>query len=199
MIRLARATLLALVLAAPAAVPAQHGAGSAAPSRTAPREASQYDFLVGEWELEVRVPASGLAQRLHGAPKLVGTWKAWRALDGWGIEDELRITDAAGNPSGFTQSVRVYDAAARRWTISSLDVYSARFATVTAEWRDGAMHLTSKGTDRDGKPYLSRTRIYDITPTSFRLQQDRSFDDGRKWSEGTLRIEAKRTAATAAR
>lgn len=194
MIRLARATTLALLLVTPAATRAQHGGGQGAPSRTAPREASQFDFLVGEWELDVRVPASGLAQRLHGVPKLVGTWKAWRALDGWGIEDELRITDAAGNPSGFTRSVRVYDAVAKRWAISSLDVYGARFTSVTAVWRDGAMHLTSRGTDRDGKAYVSRTRLYDITPTTFRFQQDRSFDDGKSWTEGTLRIQAKRTA-----
>jgi hypothetical protein len=95
--------------------------------------------------------------------------------------------------------VRVYNAANRSWTVSSLDVYGARFNTLTAEWRDGAMHITSKGTDPEGRAYVSRTRIFDITPNSFRLQQDRSYDEGKKWTEGTLRIEAKRTAAAAPR
>ncbi|MDB4899528.1 MAG: hypothetical protein JWN53_1336, partial [Gemmatimonadetes bacterium] len=43
--------LVAVGLAAPFAVRAQHGAASAPSATRAPREASQYDFLLGEWEL----------------------------------------------------------------------------------------------------------------------------------------------------
>jgi hypothetical protein len=158
----------------------------------APAEAKQFDFLVGEWEVVVRPKASGLAQRIHGSPRILGTWKAWRALDGWGIEDDLKLMDGSGNPTTLSHSVRVYDATARRWSQTSLDVYRGRFTTATAEWRDAEMVLTSRGTDQEGKPFVTRTRYYDITATSFKFQQDRSYDDGRTWDEAVLRIEAKR-------
>ncbi|HEU5217899.1 MAG TPA: hypothetical protein VFU23_04530, partial [Gemmatimonadales bacterium] len=184
---------------APSAGFAQHGGVRAAPAPTVPPEAKQYDYLIGQWELIVKLPPQGLAQRIHGVPKLAGTWKAWRAFDGFGIEDELSITDAAGNPVGLNHSLRIYDRAARQWSITGLDVYRAKFLPATAEWKDGAMNQTSRGVDPDGKPYLSRTRIYDITPTTFRFKQDRSYDEGKSWTEGTLVIEARRVSAVAPR
>ena len=193
--------VLAAIAAAPAAAAGQHAGGSPAPasspSTVAPREASQFEFLVGQWQLEVRPAVSSLAARIHGVPKLVGTWKAWRAFDGFGVEDELRIVDESGNPKTLAHAVRVYDPSARRWTTSTLDVYRATFVASTAEWAEGQMTVTSRGTDKDGKPFVTRTRFSDITPTSFRFVQERSRDDG-TWTE-TLRIQAKRTAPTAAR
>jgi len=181
-----------------AAVAAQRG--SPAPSVSSPPgQAAQFDFLVGQWSLVVSPAVSGLAARLHGAPRLSGTWKAWRALDGWGIEDELRITDHAGNPRAYTHAVRVYDASAQHWNGSSLDVYRGAFTSSTAEWKDAQMVVTSRGTDVDGRAYLARVRYYDISPATFRFQQDRSFDDGRSWTEAVLRIEARREPPTAPR
>ena len=190
--------VLAAIAAAPLAAAAQHAGGSPAPSTVAPREASQFDFLVGQWQLEVRPAVSSLAARIHGVPKLVGTWKAWRAFDGFGVEDELRISDEPGNPKTLAHAARVYDPAARRWTMSTLDVYRATFVASTAEWAESQMTATSRGTDKEGKPFVTRARFSDITPTSFRFVQERSTDDGRTWTE-TLRIQAKRTAPTAAR
>lgn len=197
--RRAALALFATILS-PIPALAQHGGGSAqAPATTAPKEASQFEFLIGEWELTVKVPAPNLAARIHGMPTLTGTWKAWRALDGWGIEDELRITDAAGNPRALTHTVRVFDPASSKWNVSGLDVYRSRFSAATAEWKQGEMHLTGAGTGVDGKPYQSRTRIHAITPTSFKFQQDRSTDQGKSWIEGALRIEARRVSNSATR
>lgn len=188
--------LALLVAAAPAA--AQHG--HAAPvSYTAPAEASQFQFLVGQWELVAAPYVPGLAARIHGTPKFPGTWKVWRVLDGWGIEDEIRLTDESGNPRALSHCVRIYDAQTRRWKLSSVDAYRASFHISTAEWRDGEMHGNGEGTDAEARAYVSRTRFYAITPTSFRFQQDRSYDDGKTWTEGFLKIEAKRVAATAPR
>lgn len=181
-----------MVVVSPLAAIAQHPAGAPAPVSVAPREASQFDFLVGQWELTVRPRATSLAARIHGAPTLPGVWKAARALDGFGIQDELRITDRSGNPSAFSHAVRYYDVASKRWKITTLDVYRGRFGEATAEFRDGVMLVSSRGTDASGKPYLMRSRYFEITPTSFRFRQDRSTDDGRTWTEGELTIEAKR-------
>ena len=186
------------LLMAPCPAPAQHRAGNQqAPA--APPEARQHDFLIGQWELIVKVPAVGLAQKIHGTPRLAGTWKAWRAFDGFGIEDELRITDAAGNPISLSHAMRFYDRATRSWNVTLLDVYRGKVSAATAEWKDGRMTQSSRGTDQEGKPALFRSRFSDITPAGFRWQQDRSTDDGKTWTEGTLRVEAKRVAATAPR
>jgi hypothetical protein len=154
--------------------------------------------MVGQWELDVRPLVTGLA-RIHGSPKFNGTWKAWRALDGWGIEDELKISDASGNPQAFTHSIRVYDPDAKRWNVTGLDVYHTKFSAANASWSGREMTQSSSGTDAEGKAYTTRTRVYDIKPTEFKWQQDRSYDGGKTWTEGTLRITAKRTAATATR
>src|SRR6476620_1759578 len=102
---------------------AQHGGGQPAPSRTAPPEAAQYNFLVGQWDLVVKPAATGLAQKIHGTPKLIGTWKAWRDFDGWGIESELRITDASGNPMNLSHTRHYFDATSKKWKSVGLDVY----------------------------------------------------------------------------
>ena len=197
---LCRSTLAFLaLLSVPAAATAQHGGGATPPSTTAPREATQYDFLVGQWELVVRPKVASLAARIHGAPRMLGVWKAWRAFDGWGVEDELRIVDGSGNPTSLTHGLRVFDAAARKWTQTLLDVYRARFTTATAEWRDSQMWVTGQGTDQEGRPTISRSRFYDITPNGFKYQTDRSSDGGRTWDEAVLRIEATRVAAAAPR
>jgi hypothetical protein len=195
-----RAVVLSMaVICAPAVASAQHAGGAApAPRTVAPREAAQFDFLIGQWALDVRPAVSSLAARIHGVPKLVGTWKAWRAFDGFGVEDELRISDESGNPRTLAHALRVYDGAARHWTNTTLDVYRATFVSSAAEWSTGQMTSTSRGTDKDGKAYVARARFSDITPTSFRYLQERSMDEGRTWTE-TLRIQAKRTAASATR
>ena len=184
-------------LVTPAAARSQHG--SAPPVvKTPPREASQFNFLVGQWELVVKPAASTLAQRIHGTPRLVGIWKAWRALDGFGIEDELRITDNSGNPMSLSHSVRYYDPGAKRWKTSSLDVYRGAFTSAVGEMRGNEIVTSSQGTDAEGKPYMSRGRYSDISSTAFRFVQQRSTDKGKTWKDN-LTIEAKRVSTSAAR
>src|SRR5687768_18483661 len=68
MLRPVSLTVLAFVL--PLSAPAQHGAAVPQAPASAPAEARQHDFLVGQWELVVKVPPAGLAQRIHGVPRL---------------------------------------------------------------------------------------------------------------------------------
>ena len=175
---------------------AQHGDNASLVTH-APREASQYDFLIGQWEVVVTPKASGLAQRIHGVPKLRGSWKAARALDGWGIEDEMRVADASGNPRAFSHFVRLYDPAQKRWIVSAVDVYRQQVTQSTAQWLGGEMVSQHDATDASGKRSTSRVRITAITPTSFHYQQDRSDDGGKTWDEGLLVMDAKRIGSSA--
>jgi hypothetical protein len=191
-------TTLALVF--PGLAVAQHAASASARPALAPaREASQFDFLIGQWELVVTPKVNSLAAKIHGAPTFVGTWKAWRALDGFGVEDETRIVDRSGNPMALGQALRVYSANDRRWVMTTIDAYRGKVTSATGEWRGNEMVITGHGVDEDGKPLQTRTRFFEVTATSFKFQQDRSSDGGKTWDEGILRIAAKRVAAAAPR
>jgi len=192
-----RSAVLLLTLLAPPPLAAQHGATIA--SHVAPAEARQFDFLVGQWELTVEPKATTLAARLHGAPQMVGTWKAWRGFDGWGIEDELRIMDRSGNPMALVHTLRGYDAAGRRWLVSGLDAYRGRISSSTAEWSGREMVVRGEQTDANGKAYQTRSRFTDIKPDRFTMHQDRSDDGGKTWDENVVTVEAKRVAAAAPR
>ena len=194
-----RAVVALIALLLPSVAVAQHSGSAAPPPPVAPREGTQFDFLVGQWELVGQPQATTLAQRLHGVSKLPGTWKAWRALDGWGVQDELRLTDASGNPLLLAHSVRYFDSAARRWSISAVDVYKGIVSTSTADWRGEEMIVNGNGKDAEGKLYISRATFSKITPASFTYRLDRSYDNGKTWTEGVTRIDARRVAAVAPR
>ena len=191
--------LLLLTLAALPWAHAQHGGNTSLPAFTAPPEAHQFDFLIGHWEIELTPKVSGMAALIHGAPRLVGSWKAWPAFDGFGIEDELRVIDASGNPATLNHGLRMYDANKGQWLISGLDVYRALTSQASGRWQDGEMHVNGAGSHRDGTRYLSRTRFFEITQDSFRMQQDRSTDGGDTWEEAAIAIAARRVAAVAPR
>ena len=172
-------------------------AQSGAPA--APPEVAQFDFLIGQWDIEASPKVSGLVAMIHGTPRLLGSWKAWRALDGFGVDDEVRVVDGGGNPMSLSRALRVYDPKAHRWAIESLDVYAARFSAATAQWQGGEMHVSGTGSTPDGKAYLSRTRFFEIGPDHFKMRQDRSYDNGASWDEGAVTVSAKRVAAKAQR
>ncbi|MBI3349467.1 MAG: hypothetical protein HY020_19940 [Burkholderiales bacterium] len=193
-----KALALSLALAVASIAHAQH-AGVAAAAVSVPAEAAQFDFLVGQWELEVQPKVSGLAAMIHGAPRLVGSWKAWKSFDGYGLDDELRIFDASGNPMALNHSQRIFDARSRRWLVSGLDVYRARFGSSSGQWQNGEMLLEGSGQNAEGKPVLTRTRFTEITADRFKMRQDRSLDNGATWEEGALTVVAKRISRKANR
>ena len=178
---------------------AQQGGGAGRTAPAPPAAARQFDFLIGQWDLDVRPAVSGLAARIHGAPKFRGSWKAWRAFDGWGIEDELRILDTGGDLRSISHALRVYDQTAARWSLTTLDVLRARFNASSATWSSKEMVATAPGRDQDGKAHLVRARFFEIAANGFRYEQSRSYDNGKTWENPTLKITAKRTAAAAAR
>lgn len=189
---------LSLFLICPVVTLAQHSdEAAAASSGSTPAEAKQFDFLLGKWQIEVRPKVSGLAAMIHGAPRLVGTWKASRTADGLGVEDEMRIMDASGNPISLSRALRTYSKTDARWKISGTDVTHASSSEATGQWHGGEMHLDGRSTDAEGKLMLTRTRYTNITTDGFRMQQDRSTDSGQTWEEGSLTIDAKRAATTA--
>lgn len=195
-----RPVLLVLILLLVSSnLPAQHAEADAPADQAATADDSgQFDFLLGQWELELTPKINGLAAMIHGAPHLVGSWKAWPAFDGRGIEDELRVTDGSGNPILLSHAMRIVDPEHRRWAISVLDVYRASFSSAVAIRQGEDMFVGGSGINGEGRAYRSRSRFHAITADSFEMQQDRSYDGGASWEEAAITIVAKRVAATAA-
>lgn len=154
--------------------------------------ADGFDFLLGDWRIDVHVKVSGLAAWIHGAPKLVGTLKARRTAEG--IEDELVIVDASGNPRGTNRTLRRFNAAAGHWSITNADTYHAREGRAQA-WKEGSEVRVEGSYSEDGKTTLTRSRYYAISPGGFRYRQDRSYDQGASWDENVFAFDATRTAA----
>lgn len=190
------AFLLALLV--PHVAVAQHaGEAQVSSSTVASAEARQFDFLLGQWDLQVHPKVSSLVAMIHGAPKLGGTLKAWRILDGAGVEDEMRIVDASANPISSSRVLRIYAKADGRWKVSGVDATHGHLSESSGQWQNGEMRLEGRATNAEGKLVITRTRYFEITSDTFRMQQDRSSDNGETWEEAVLAIEAKRTAPSA--
>jgi hypothetical protein len=97
----------------------------------------------------------------------------------------------------LNRAQRVYAPAEGLWKISGRDVTRGRSSDATGKWQGGEMRVDGYFTDAEGKT-LTRTRYYGITADGFHMQQDRSTDNGQSWEEGSLTIDARRVAATAA-
>lgn len=187
-----RTLLLALLALVPLGAFAQNE-----PPASGVEGARQFDFLLGQWELDVHVKAGGLAAMIHGTPKLSGTWKAWRAVDGRAIEDELRIVDASGNPLTLNRALRFYAADEKRWKIIGIDLHHNQTFESVGQFQDGEMRTESRSTESEGKQTSTRARYVDITADAFRMLQEHSTDGGKTWEEAGITIDAKRVAAVA--
>ncbi|AVP96404.1 hypothetical protein C7S18_03990 [Ahniella affigens] len=155
----------------------------------------EFDFLVGDWTLTVHPRINALAAMIHGAPELLGTWHAERAFAGQGLEDELRITDASGNPAGWVRTLRIYDQSSRKWKQASVDVQRVVTNLGNAEWRNQEMWQISERRNLDGTVHQIRLRFHDIQKDQFSVQQDRSEDGGKTWDEAVLTMTATRAGA----
>ncbi|HZP66202.1 MAG TPA: hypothetical protein VFB32_07825 [Rudaea sp.] len=170
------------------------GAGAAHAGTTT----GDFDFLLGQWQIELQPKVSGLAAMIHGTPKLTGTLKAWRVFDGAGVEDELRIVDASGNPVALSRALLVKARDDGHWVVSTVDAYRATASEALGRKQDAELRLDGRGKGPDGRELLTRTRYFEIGADGFRMQQDRSYDNGQTWDEAVVAYTAKRTAAAAA-
>lgn len=162
---------------------------------TAAPEARQFDFLIGQWQVSGEAKMNGLLALIHGRPKLAGSWKAWRPADGNGIEDELTLTDPSGNPVSAVHSTRTFSREENCWKIASRNTYNGSAPPATASWKGDEMLVMGSGATPQGKHYRSRTHYAAITPVSFRMVQDRSYDEGKTWETAAVTLEVRRTGS----
>jgi len=187
-----RVLLLALsyALCGPVRSVAQEGPALKAP----PPEASQFDFLVGEWTVDVTSKGPGTPPQYHGV------WHAAKTLNGLGIVDEYTIADEAGRIVYAGTTLRVFDTKAATWTMRYVDQFggeTGRWSELVGVKEGDEIHVEQRGQGPDGRTTILKIRYYNIQPNHFSWAADHSSDDGATWVRDYLRLEATRRSKTA--
>lgn len=145
----------------------------------APAELARFAFLIGRFHCATRLKAGAEWQRLDA------TWEGRWILDGFAIADEFRVVGSSGQLVILGMSVRVYDAAEKRWNMKWLNAGGV--------WTDlGPEELGGVRIGNGSISYvfrgliaghaLTRSTFSDISDVHFKWQADMS-DDGKLWEE----------------
>jgi len=161
------------------------GTGPKAP----PPEASQFDFLVGEWTVDVTSKAPGAPPQYHGV------WRAAKTLNGLGVVDEYGIVDDSDRVVYSGATLRVFDTQTGTWTMRYVDQLggqTGRWSELVGVEQGREMHVEQRGQAPDGRTTILKIRYYNIQPQHFSWAADQSSDGGASWVRDYLRLEATR-------
>jgi hypothetical protein len=153
-----------------------------------PRLTTDFDFLVGEWDVlhhRLRSPLTG-SNDWYQSP---GTAMSVTYQNGGVSFDEMWFPEF-----GFAaSSIRLFDPVTRDWTIYWVTSTTGTLqAPVVGRWVDG--EIVAEGPDEfQGRPILARYHWKDITATSATWEQEFSPDDGVTWEKNWV-MEWTRTA-----
>jgi hypothetical protein len=151
-----------------------------------PPEGSQFDFLIGTWNLQVQPNIPNVP------PKVSGKWTAQKSADGYMIVDEYRLFDDAGNTAYLGETYRVYNPQSKEWEFRYVEPYRGTWHEGTGRMENGEMHLLQKTVRPDGSESLLKIRYFNISDNHFSWSSERSSDGGKTWTKGGS-IEATRT------
>ncbi len=173
------------------ALAAQQANAQTPHAMTTPPEASQFDFLVGEWTLDVtsKVP--------NAPPRYRGEWYAWKALNGLGIVDEYVNFDDSSRVVYSGTTLRALNPESRSWTMRYIDQLGGR----TGRWSEAVatkvgdeVRVEQRGPLPNGQVSILKIRYYNISSNHFSWTADLSSDGGTTWLRDYLHIEATRRA-----
>lgn len=144
--------------------------------------ASQFDYLLGDWEFTSEDKEYG---------KLRGYWSAVELAEGQ-ILDEYRVVGDAGETYYVTTTLRNYNKFQARWELVGSEPGSGLQDVGTARRVGDEMHVEQTFGVAAGRRAMMRIRYYNIRPDAFSWAGDRSTDGGTTWVKNHLTIEARR-------
>lgn len=166
--RLAVCALCLLSGIAEAATPARDGA-------------HDFDFLLGDWTARARQ----LPDRLNGSHDWLtfrGTEHHSRILRSNTNLEEFEVHNAEKNLHLHAQTLRLYNAETRQWSMYIIDVYSGTLESIPL-----VGHFTGnrgeffRQTQYKGRTILMRYVWFNLSPASARMEQSYSDDGGASW------------------
>ena len=154
-----------------------------------PKEASQFDFLLGEWSARsTRYRADGSEIGSYG-----GTWRARPLHDSRMILDEFTARLEDGSEISYMATLRTFATATRRWEMTFLIAHQPQLIhAFSGVFTQGEMRLEGSGHTLAGQPVAAQVRFFDIAPTGFEWENRVSLDGGSTWYRDSA-ISARRT------
>ena len=145
----------------------------------------QFDFLIGEWNVEgIRYAPSGEMLVKYGAK-----WRAQYLHEKRIVFDDFTVFLPSGQEASSFITLRSYCALTKRWEITGLGgLQPALNGEWFGHWRDGEMLLRAKALTSDQKVIHNQIRFFDIEANQFAWESHNSFDDGRNWTKNASLI-----------
>lgn len=154
----------AAILSVPAAI---SGDKSEAPAPTA-----QYDFLLGDWNVEAATMQADQSL-LEGS----GVMNVYAIHDGQTLQADMRVRFT--NDTGFVGStMRTYDAANQNWAVSWVPAGAQAGAGGVGTWQETRMVESWPGGEDQFGVYRDTLTLSDITDDRFVVSMDRRYVDG---------------------
>lgn len=147
-----------------------------------PPELAQYDFLIGDWEVEITWYLPG-----QEPSKAKAKWH-----NHWVVNGNVVMLEWRG-PQFTGAEIRQWHPRQKKWVgVNVYPDFGSGLNEVTAEFIDDKMYVTIPTVGPNG-PFISRETYYDIEPDSYKMKSEHSFDDGETWERGLYEMTVWRT------
>jgi len=144
----------------------------------AARENLQFDFLIGDWEVDATRFGEGGAV----VAGYKGGWYARYLNSKRMVMDDYKVYAPTGQVISSYVTLRTYSDITRRWEMCGLSALKpAMKAEWSGEWQNGEMLIDAIGHSPEGNVFRNKIRFFDIEPDRFRWESRVSVDDGRNW------------------
>jgi hypothetical protein len=150
----------------------------------APNEVAQFDFLIGDWDVEITwYPAQG------DPTTYAAKWHNHWINDGFDVMQEWRGPYITGT------EFRHYEPSLGYWVGKNL--YAGRnWVNTTARMDGDNMVVIIEASNAKDGAFLNRETYFEIAEDRWRMKSDRSFDNGDTWVKGTYDMIATRSGTT---
>jgi hypothetical protein len=153
-------------------------------------EARQFDFWIGEWQVQNRFKQADNSWKDEGGAKV----KIFPVLDGKAVMEFWSGTaKALKETKGF--SLRYFDTETQKWKLALNwpQPNNGGYFFLDGEFRHHRGEFFVKYKNQSGDSVINRYSFSDITPTSLRWNDGTSLDDGKTWETSWI-MEFSRTA-----
>jgi hypothetical protein len=170
------------VLGASAAAQAVAERPPAVPPPPAPHDGwNEFDFVIGDWKAHLRT----LPDRLNGSTTWIeyeGTSSLHKLFGGPANLEEFKVESLDRKRRIHAQTLRLYNAESRQWSIYLLDVAQGTLGLppVVGEFQDRRGVLYDQELYK-GRAIFVRFQWFDLSPLACRMEQSFSADGGQSW------------------
>lgn len=178
------------------------GAGGSAIAQSAPAPSAaevardgprDFDFEIGDWATEVRVLRNPLSGKLPVWAEYRGTSMVRGLMGGRANSVELAVAGPAGKIEGI--SLRLYDPAARRWSLNYAGLGAGAMTPPVVGGFDADGRGVFYGEDRLGdRPIRVRFVITQVSADEARFEQAFSADGGATWEVNWIAVDRRMSA-----